>query len=300
MDSSIPRHARDVIQKLLADLFKDGLAQWLGVPELRIESRLPAEVSTLAFNNQVLDHVFLTHTDCLFHLEFQSDKERQLYRFLTYAAALVTAHHKPVETMVLYLYQEPNAPDYLDLHSLLFTVDNVFVAKMPGDTVWERLVRLPGDRWTDADFLDLAFYPFMRSEFSLLERAIRAAKLANLLPTPGSEIAGAAVVGLTCSFVDPEVVNLIQGVIRVNDLITALENDAIERGWAKGMQQGMQEGIRRDRVHVIMVLTDNRIGEIPDPLAKHIAGLDADKWCVVIRQLATVTSLDELRRLVTL
>ncbi len=52
---------------------------------------------------RLLDRVFEPDNHTLMHLEFQSTREPNLYRFLGYAVALTLQYRQPVRTVVIYL-----------------------------------------------------------------------------------------------------------------------------------------------------------------------------------------------------
>ena len=319
MIPGIPRTAKDTIQKMLAEVFRSGLTEWLGIPDIQIVGTLASAAPTLAFGDKVLDQVFLTDGDEILNLEFQTNKEHNLFRFLTYSAALAVKHLKPVRTMVLYLTANPPVRDRLDLHSIRYQVDNVFVSRMAGDEVWERIVSLKPDDWTDSDVLNLVFYPFMDSVRPLKERAIRAAELATIVPGSKGKLACAAIIGLTNRFVDEEVVNLIEEVIRMRDLVSELEEEAIQRGWTRGLAEGLEEGLRQgleqgleqglkagiqqgiyhSRIQVVRTLTAHWVTVPSDSLLEGLRDLCNEAWRQLLVQLSTMRSVEEFETALT-
>lgn len=326
MIPAIPRTAKDTIQKMLAEMFQGGLTEWLGIPDIHLVGTMASAVPTLAFGDKVLDQVFLTEREEIINLEFQSNKEHNLFRFLTYSTALAVKHLKPVRTIVLYLTVNPPARDHLELHSIRYNVENVFVSIMAGDEVWERVGPLMPNDWTDRDVLDLVFYPFMQSVRPLKERAIRAANLANTIPGSKGRLACAAILGLTSRFVDEEVVDLIKEVIRMRDLVSELEDEAIQRGWTKGLEEGMEQGLKQgreqgleqgleqgrkeglkvgiregifqSRLQVVRTLTAHWVTTPSDAMLESLQDLGDEAWGQLLVRLSSMRSVEEFETVV--
>ncbi|PSR20168.1 MAG: hypothetical protein C7B45_16140 [Sulfobacillus acidophilus] len=327
MDIQVPRTAKDYVQKLMADVFEKTLVNWYGLGETRVVGSVPSEIPQIVIQNSLLDHVFVTDKGHLLHIEFQSTTEPDLYRFLSYATALTVAHRRSVRSIVVYLCAISSAPALLNAGAIQYSVENVFIAEKSGESAWDRVSRLPVDAWTDSDILDLTFYPFMRDAQSQSERALKAAKLSTQLPKAMQQRVGAMLLGLTLSFLDDAVVQSIKEVIRVNDLIRELEEEAIQRGWNKGWQEGHQrgheqgraegraeglaEGLAEGRVEgreeglwqgewsMVQMQLQARLGMIPDSLMNQVRKLNRQQLLKLGCQLLSIGTIDELSAVVT-
>ncbi len=312
MYDSVSRTAKDHIQKLMADVFQNTLPDWYGLSDLKIIASVPSDVPLLQVHDRLLDRVFVTDNGELLHLEFQSQIENNLYRFLAYASALALYHHRPIRTVVIYLTSMPSAPTELNLRSLQYTVENIVIGDKHGPTVWQRLTAREPTQWTDADILDLAFYPFMNDSRSPSERALIAAELAGTLPGSRGRLAAAIIVGLTTSFVDPDVLKLMKEVLQMNDLISELEREAIERGWEKGhalglkqglkqgleqgLEQGRNQGVRQGQLNMVQAILATRLPAVAPEFLEIISVLDDRQLIALMLKVASITSQEELRQ----
>lgn len=239
MDDSISREAKDLVQKMIADVFQSSLTEWYGLSDMRIIATRPSAVPLISVQEHLLDRVFELADHSLLHLEFQSTREHTLYRFYRCAVVLTLQYQQPIRTVVVYLVPMRDAPTRLDLGSVDYSVQNISIADKDGHAIWERLRTLPPDGWSEGDVLDLAFFPFMEDPRPQAERAMLAARLAGTIPGGMGRLASAFIVGLTSSLVEPDVLKSLKEVIRMNDLITELEREAIARGWhGKGYRTG--------------------------------------------------------------
>lgn len=242
----IPRNAKDIIQKVLADVLKDTLVEWFGLDIPSIVSVLPSHLPTVEIHDRTVDSIFVTADEQLLHLEFQSTSIPSLDRFAHYALTLATTHRKKVRTIVIYTAPIDTAPEEIDYGSVKLTVHNILIAKKDGQSTWARLQNTPAEIWTTHDDLDLAFLPFMCDPTTTAkQRAIHAVEHLLNLPVGHRRFAGALIAGMTSTFLDPTVVKLIKEAIKMNELIRQLEEEAIERGLSKGFQQGIQEGVQQ-------------------------------------------------------
>ncbi len=305
VDDAIPRHAKDVVQKLISDIFASTLTSWYGLSDARIVDTLPPTVPTLTIQEHLLDRVFLTDTGEILHLEFQSTPEVDLRRFLTYAVALINTHNRPVRTVVVYLYPTSLASSRLERRSVQYQVENVMIADKAGPAIWQHLAALPPQDWSDPDILDLTFYPFMDDPLSRSERALRAATLATFLPKPIQQRIGALILGLTSTFLDEKVLKSMKEVLKMNDLVRELEEEAILRGWNKGLEQGLEQGLqqglaqgrRKGILTSLEVLIGSRFGDVPAALKTRMADLTEAQLLNLMPHISMLESLDNLREI---
>ncbi len=315
MDHSISRAAKDLVQKMIADVFQSSLTEWHGLTDMRIVATRPSAVPFISVQEHLLDRVFELADHSLLHLEFQSTRERNLYRFYRYAVALTLQYQQPVRTVVIYLAPVRDAPTRLG--SVDYTVRNVSIAEKDGHATWERLLTLSPEAWSERDVMDLAFFPFMDDPRSQGERAILATQLAGAIPGGMGRLASALIVGLTSSLVDPEVLKSMKEVIRMNDLITELEQEAIERGWKRGLERGLERGLAQGlaqgieagtaagkaegraegHVELLLEVMSARFGELPADVTTHLKSLTDAQRFMVARKLWSVESLEALAEL---
>ncbi len=309
MTDGIPRTAKDVVQKLIADVHMNALTSWYGLSDVDVVDVLPSSVPTVSIHEHLLDRVFLTASGEVLHVEFQSDPETDLHRFLTYAVALIDRYQCRIRTVVVYLYPAPQVPSRYDRGSVVFDVENVMIAEKSGPVTWKRLSRLVAEEWTDSDILDLTFYPFMDDVETRAERAVKAAQLATILPRPMQRRVVAMILGLTSTFLDKEVIHLVKGVLEMNDLIRELEEEAIQRGLTigeskgfeegkkTGLEEGRQEGRQEGTLAALHMFIIARFGSIPATIAPILLELTEEQMLQVIREISKIETVDALQSL---
>ncbi len=321
MDESISRAAKDLVQKMIADVFQSSLTEWYGLSDMRIIGTRPSAVPLISVQEHLLDRVFVLADHSLLHLEFQSTRERTLYRFYRYAVALTLQYQTPVRTVVIYLVPAGDAPTRLELGSVDYTVQNISIAEKDGTATWARLRTLAPEDWAEGDIMDLAFFPFMKDARTQAERAILAAKLASTIPGGMGRLASALIVGLTSSLVEPDVLKSMKEVIRMNDLITELAQEALARGWKEGIERGRELGLEQGkelgleqgkqlglevgkaegrvqgRRELLVALLSARFGELPVEMTTQLENLTDTELLMVARELWSVESLETLTKI---
>ncbi|MDA8204665.1 MAG: hypothetical protein M0Z36_01250 [Thermaerobacter sp.] len=71
------------------------------------------------------DRVWRMRDGRIFHLEFQSSRVPNLYRFFEYDVRLARQHQAQLRTVVLYHGDVSNAPEALDIGTAVYHVENV-------------------------------------------------------------------------------------------------------------------------------------------------------------------------------
>ncbi len=247
--TSIAYQAKDMIQKILVDRLGNEALAWYGLELPAIHGPLPSVLSVLTIEKREVDSVYRLADGTILDVEFQSDSMRQkdLERFLRYATILGTHYHTAVTMVVVHL-RAHSAAAGLDLGAVVLRLNHVFLAERDGQAAFKRLEAKVGrpDTWESADYLDLAFLPFMRDPTrTQKERALWAAQVAEQLPEPINRYATAMIIGLTSTFVDPEVLNSLKEVIRMNRLVEELEAEARQRGLEQGIEEGLEKGLEK-------------------------------------------------------
>lgn len=86
----IPHNRNDLLFKFLADSLGGDALAWIGVEDARVVAAIPTEQAVLELRGQYMDNTFVTDAGVLLHLEYQSEKEPDLYRFLQCATRKVS------------------------------------------------------------------------------------------------------------------------------------------------------------------------------------------------------------------
>ncbi len=227
-----------IVTNNLQTMFQECLANetldWYGVDLPNVVEVLSPRSGILWQQWHDLDLVLRLANDHLLRLEFQVGwmDQKDMDRVVANIAHLVAAHHVPVHTVVVHLQAE-SAPKVIELGSISLRLDHVFLASRDGRAVWTRLVeraKAPTE-WTSADYLDLAFLPFMSDRINPpAERARRVATLANNLPDPYHVIATALLLSLTATFATGVLLESLREGLRMNRFLDQLKSEACQEG----------------------------------------------------------------------
>lgn len=160
---NVPRNANDIIAKYLVGAVPGAAFEAIGIHDAEVVRPLPTELPKVEIRDEFIDIMFELADGRLLHLEFQTTKERNLYRFLHYDAAIAERYRKRIRTVVLYTRDVTEAPETLDIGCAQYRVENLYLSAMDGDAVLDTLERhLATHEWTEADRVRLAFAFHMR------------------------------------------------------------------------------------------------------------------------------------------
>jgi len=132
-------------------------------------------------------------------------------------------------------------------------------------------------------------------------RPIWAAQVAEQLPEPINRYATAMIIGLTSTFVDPEVLNSLKEGIRMNRLIEELEAEArqrgLEQGIEEGLEKGLEKGLEQGRVMVTEILTQ-KFGPLPPEVLAPLKRCEAKRLLTDLGpRLVLAHELDEVSQI---
>ena len=145
---------QDTLLKALTKSLSGGALKAVGVYEVELAEALPTE---LPANTLRIDMAWRMQDNRLFHLEFQSTRESELYRFLEYDVRLARYHKTKIRTVVLYHAAVTRAPEELDIGTAQYRVENVYLADLDGDAALDEVTRhLRAGNWHPEDRLRLA------------------------------------------------------------------------------------------------------------------------------------------------
>lgn len=185
---------QDTYLKLLSQALSDGAMFSLGVDGVELLDHLPTEVPASGLK---IDTAWRMQDGGVFHLEYQSERESTLYRFLNYDVRLTTRYECAVRTVVLYHGAVHSAPSTLNLGTVRYQVENVYLAARDGDAELDVVERhLAADSWEAGDRLRLALALNMAVEdrTQTLERVLA---LVHRVPAPEeTDLITAAVMAL--------------------------------------------------------------------------------------------------------
>ncbi|MCL5065524.1 MAG: hypothetical protein M1600_10720 [Firmicutes bacterium] len=153
---------QDIYLKLLTQGLSGGAMRAIGLDAVELAEALPTELPASALR---VDTVWRMVDGRIFHLEFQTERESSLERFLDYDTRLARRYHAPVRTVVLYEARVASALDTLDLGTIQYRVENVLLRDFQGETVLEVVANhLAAHAWEPADRMRLALALGMQTE----------------------------------------------------------------------------------------------------------------------------------------
>ncbi len=215
----------------------------LGVDGVELEEALP---TALPAGELRADTVWRMTDGKLFHLEFQTQLEPTLYRFLEYDARLVRQYDAPIRTVILYHSSVRSAPEAVDLGMIQYHVENVYLALHDGDAALGVVAaHLATDRWEASDRLRLALALCMHAQD---RRALfgQTLELIAAVPTPEeADLVAAAIMALAePMLLESEMIRLEKELKKVSKILERSEQSGIAKGRQEGLQEGRQERTR--------------------------------------------------------
>jgi len=162
----------DLYLKILTQGLSNGAMQAIGVENVQLAEALP---TVLPASELRADLVWRMVDGRIFHLEFQTEKESTLYRFLGYDVRLAERYQSPIRTVVLYHAGVTQAPDHMDLDSIHYQTENVCLTQLDGQAMLDVVAQhLAAHTWEPADRLRLVLALRMHADNrqALLERTL--------------------------------------------------------------------------------------------------------------------------------
>ncbi|WP_029422112.1 transposase [Alicyclobacillus macrosporangiidus] len=234
---SIPRNANDIVAKHLTGAVPNGALDVIGIHDANVVRALPTEIPKIEVRQEFVDILFELDDGRLLHIEFQSTRESALYRFAAYDLAIGEKHRRKVRTVVLYTGDVHDAPSELDVGTVRYQVENVYLNRMDGDAVLETVKRHLGTgEWTERDRVRLSFAFHMRFARRTRDEAFgEIVELVQRLPDREEQnYLAALILGFSARILAPEQKERLREVLRMTDLLREFEEEFKE----KWMQQG--------------------------------------------------------------
>jgi len=159
----LARNANDIVAKHLTNALPGDVLSVIGIPDANVVRAVPTEIPKVEVRQEFTDIMLELASGALLHLEFQTTREPELYRFAAYDLTIAERYKRPIRTVVLYTGDVKEAPSELDAGSLRYAVENVYLNRLDGDGVLETVKRhLATHEWTAEDRVRLAFAFHMR------------------------------------------------------------------------------------------------------------------------------------------
>jgi len=177
----MPRDDKDTIMKALTGALSEDSLKVLGIYGVRVAKALPTELDTL---KQHVDMLWQMDDGRLFHLEFQTNRESSLHRFLMYDARLAEQYKVRIRTVILYHGDVKDAPEELNIGTAQYHVENVYLGKFDGDGALDVVeCHLKVHEWTPEDRWRLALAMNMKFAKRSREEAVESVlRLVQLIP----------------------------------------------------------------------------------------------------------------------
>lgn len=145
---------QDTLMKALTQSLSGGALEAVGVHGVELTDPVPTELPATTMR---MDAAWRMADGRIFHLEFQSTRAPNLYRFLEYDVRLAQRHTTQIRTVVLYHADTARALDALDIGTAQYHVENVFLSHMDGTQALATVqAHLAAGRWEPPDRLRLA------------------------------------------------------------------------------------------------------------------------------------------------
>jgi hypothetical protein len=170
------QHAKDILSKYLFGAFPADAFSAFGLSGVHLTRAVPTEL--VEVYQGTTDFVWETAENTLVHIEFQARKEPTLYRFLVYDALLARHYRRAIQTIVLNIGPVTVAPDRLDVGSIVYAVDNLYLNRIDGKSVLATVAEhLATNHWTPEDRVRLAFAWHLRydkhNQLTVFDRVLR-------------------------------------------------------------------------------------------------------------------------------
>jgi hypothetical protein len=231
METKIPKHARDLMQKYASGLFRDATLEFYGIKTARIKELINVELPIMEMGGGSADFVFLLEDGTYLHFEFQTTyNKNDLIRFAGYDLRLYERDGRRIVTVIIYAADVKHAETELNVGSFVYRPDKIMMNQYDGDVIFTELASKinAGAEITDVDMLNLIFLPLMRNTFPRDELAVKSVTLARDIPDVTKRNAClTAAFALGNRYMDKDGIEKIKEALKMFDLYERLVNDAI-------------------------------------------------------------------------
>jgi len=291
--SNIAHNYQDIIFKKMAELFKDETLEYYGLNLPKIVSVKPTELPTIKVSNQNMDFVFELEDNSLLHLEFQTThKKADLLRFLQYDLALYAKEKRKINTAVIYSGKYKKAKKGLEIGSINYTVQQVFMIKYDGVKRYQEIKEKieKSEELTDKDLMDIVFLALMKNEKEEEEVVEEAIKLATKIADEDKkDVVIGAVLAIADKYVREQYISKLKEVIRMTRIGASLFEEGIEKGKEEGELEGKKE--------LVLEILNQRFGkEFDKELEEKIKKASEEEINKIKKNILKIT-LDELKEI---
>ncbi len=307
MSKEVVKAGKDLTQKFLSNVFRGNFLSHFGLGQVEVVEAISTDLPVVQIREKRLDIIFRAQDGSNLHLEFQSTVPRNLRGFLVYDALLYQRDGRRIRTVVFYSNGITSAEAEIDVGAILYRVENVFFADYDGDARLECLVAKDGGMPFNGDEqLDLIFLAHMRSKLPPGERVLEAVRLAETITGERERTnCVGAIIGMGYEFLTEEQKARIREVAKgmgvpMDDFLEDLRQDYIREGLAQGMAQGLAQGKQLGTKNDILLLLENRFGQVPISVREDLAKEQSDdRLARLLLAAANPTTLEEFAALVS-
>ncbi len=301
MPKGVTKTGKDLTQKFLSNLFRGRFLGHFGLGKVEVTEAAPTELAVVQVREKRLDFLFRLDDGSYLHLEFQSTAPADLRRFLVYDALLYQRDECRIRTVVFYSNGITAAEAGINAGAILYRVENVFFADYDGDACLDRLIAKAGrEPLTLEDQLDLIFLAHMSSRRTPAQRVLEALRLAEMIEDEKerTDCVG-AIIGMGYQFLDEEQQANIREVAKkmsvpMDEFLDDLRQDYLLEGRKEGRAEGKAEGLKEGRTESILLLLQNRFGQVPISLRDALVQERRDdRLAALLLAAANVGSFEE-------
>ena len=246
----------DIILKYMSGAFKDSTLDFYGLDLPKIKGVVPTELPVLEVTDEMMDYVFELEDNTYLHLEFQTTtKSDDLARFLLYDARLYKKDKSKIKTVVIYSGDIERADDWLEIGSITYKVNNIYMRDYDGDNIYRELVeKINRDEiLSKLDILNLVFLPLMKTSGSREDMAINAVELAAKIPELETKnFCTGAIIGVAYKFISKNVIEKLKEAFRMNWIVEEFRKEGKE----EGIKEGIKEGELNSKIEVAKKLLE--------------------------------------------
>lgn len=238
-------HAKDILSKYLFGAFPADAFSTFGLSGVHLTRAVPTEL--VEVYQGTTDFVWETTENTLVHIEFQSRKEPTLYRFLVYDALLARHYRRAIQTIVLNIGSVTEAPDRLDVGSIVYAVDNLYLNRIDGEAVLETVTEhLDAHQWTPEDRVRLAFAWHLRYDKNHKQAVFdRVLHLVQQIPDAQEQnLVTALLLGLSIPQLSASQEQQLKEMLKMTNVVREIEKDAAKEATQEAMRKVAQKMLR--------------------------------------------------------
>ena len=272
----------DLIFKLVASVFKGRILDFLGIECVGITRVFPTELPQLEANTMHTDFMFELEDGGLLHLEFQSDFTHDtLYRLFMYDARMVAKYRKELKTILVYSGNNEQVEHGFNKGTIRYLVEVIHMKQYDGDGIFSgEAEKIQNGK--QPDWLNLIFFPMMKSKNSVKERVGQVIKLCSQTRLKKShyEAVVSAVLVLSDKFLSQKDYENIWEEISMLNVIKFAEKKGIEKGIEK----------------IVLMQLMQRIHNLSEGYIKRVEQLDEQKLEQIAKDIFIIEKVEDLER----